>query len=97
MTHTLLGALAVRTADTTGWTITFPNAKPIPMRVLSSRPDSEVVEFGPYESPEQRGQMITVRSVSHLEGEKRVGTFEVRYASRPDSVGRGRFEMTRAP
>ena len=87
----------VRTADTTGWTLTFPKGKPIPMRVLSARSDSEVVEFGPYENPDQRGQMQTVRAVSHLEGEKRVGTFELRYASKPDSVAHGRFEMTRTP
>ena len=87
----------VRTANTAGWTVAFPKGKPIPIRVLSTEGDSEVVEFGPYKDPAPRGQMQTVHAVSRIEGGKRVGTYEVRLVSKPDSVIRGRFEATRAP
>ena len=87
----------VSTADSTGWTITFPEGQPIPMRVLSTGPDSVVVEFGPFPSP-VTNQPVTVRSVGRMEGrDRQVGTYEVRPRAMPDSVTRGRWEATRVP
>ena len=38
------------TADTSGWTITAPKRKPVPVRVVAVAGDSLVTEAGPYES-----------------------------------------------
>ena len=82
------------TADTTGWTITFPGRDPLPMRVLAAQGDSVTFEFGPYESTTGRGEQ-TVRGTARLEGERMVATYEARPTARPDSVFRGRSEGTR--
>jgi hypothetical protein len=84
------------TADSTGWTITFPGGQPIPMRVLSMQGDSVTIEFGPYESTTGRGRQ-TVRGVSRMQGDRMVGTYEARPVATPDSVYRGRSEATRMP
>jgi hypothetical protein len=85
------------TADTTGWTLTFPEGRPIPMRVLSMAGDSIVTEFGPFESPVTK-QQVRVRGVGRMEGrDRQVGTYEVRPVAMPDSVTRGRWEATRVP
>ena len=44
------------TADTSGWTLTFPNRKPVPVRVVAVDGDSIVTEAGPYESPPPQGR-----------------------------------------
>lgn len=87
----------IATRDTTGWTLTFPGAKPIPVHVVVVAADSVVTEMGPYASPQRKGQMMTTRSVSRIQGGKRVGTYEARLVSHPDSVLHGRIEATRAP
>jgi hypothetical protein len=87
----------VSKADTAGWTIQFPNRRPLPVRVVSTQGDSVVLEFGPYESTTRRGQRQTVRGVSRMQDGRLVGTYETRLVSTPDSVFRGRSEATRAP
>jgi hypothetical protein len=85
-------------SDSGGWTLTFPEGQPIPMRLLSSAGDSVVTEFGPFESPVS-GEQVTVRAVGRMEGrDRQLGTYEVRPATMPDSVvTRGRWEATRVP
>jgi hypothetical protein len=84
------------TADTAGWTITFPGRDPIPARVVSVGGDSVVVEAGPYESILRPGVMVWTRSVNRLHGGNLVGTFVAHYqTSTPDSVLAGRHEGTR--
>jgi len=87
----------VATADTSGWTITGPNRKPIPVRVVAVEGDSVITESGPYESFIRKGVQVTTRTVNRLQGDKLVGTIEARYATKGgDSVSQRRTEGTRA-
>ena len=86
------------TADTTGWTITFPRRQPIRTRVVAVEGDSIVTETGPYESARRKGVRVTTRVVWRLEGDRLVGSTIARYVTTgPDSVLRLRSEATRAP
>lgn len=87
----------VATADTSGWTINFPNRKPVPARIVAIAGDSVVTEAGPYESVIRKGVQVTTRSTMRLQDGKLVGTTVAHYAtSRPDSVVSLRMEGTRA-
>jgi hypothetical protein len=88
----------VATADTTGWTMTFPKRKPIPVRVVAVDGDSLVMDAGPFESALRKGVKVRTHSVSRLQEGKLVGTTVARYAtSGPDSLRQLRLEGTRAP
>jgi hypothetical protein len=85
------------TADTSGWTMTGPNRKPIPVRVVAVGGDSFVTEAGPYESFVRKGVQVRTRTVYRLEGDKLAGTTEARYKiGGRDSVAQRRNEGTRA-
>lgn len=86
------------TADTSGWTLTRPNGKTVPMRVVAVGGDSIVTEAGPYESALRKGVQVRSRMVLRLQGGKLVGTNEARYAlSGGDSVAQRPAEGTRVP
>jgi hypothetical protein len=86
------------TADTSGWTLTFPNRKPVPVRVVAVDGDSIVTEAGPYESLLRKGVQVRTRAVSRLQDGKLVGRVEGRFATKSgDSVAHRRLEGTRAP
>jgi hypothetical protein len=86
----------VATADTTGWTLTGPNRKPIPVRVTAVAGDSIVTEAGPYESFIRKGVQVRTRTVNRLRDGKLVGTTEARYATKGgDSVSLRPTEGTR--
>ena len=85
------------TADTSGWTFTFPTRRPIAMRVVAVAGDSIVTEAGPFESALRRGIQVTTRTVARLQNGKLVGTTVAQYASGPDPVRHLRYEGTRAP
>lgn len=88
----------VATADTSGWTLTGPNRKPVPVRVSAVAGDSIVTEAGPFESFIRKGVQVTTRAVYRLQGGKLVGTTEARYATKGgDSVAQRPTEGTRAP
>ncbi len=85
------------TADTSGWTFTFPGKPPVPVRVLAVAGDSIVTEAGPYDSALRPGTMVTTHSVMRLVGDKLVGTSAAHYDGTPaDSVIRLSTEGTRA-
>lgn len=85
------------TAGTSGWTLTGPNRKPIPVRVIAVAGDSIVTEAGPYESFLRKGVQVSTRAVSRLQDGKLVGTIEARFAmGGRDSVAIRRSEGTRA-
>ena len=87
----------VATADTSGWTITFPNRAPIPARIVALAGDSVVTEAGPYESVIRKGVQVTTRTTMSLQDGKLAGTTVAHYAtSGPDSVVSLRMEGTRA-
>lgn len=84
---TLVTYVLTATADTTGWSITFPNRKPIPLRIVSVAGDSIVMDGGPYESAIKKGIMVTTNTVQRLENGKLVGRTVAHYATKgPDSV-----------
>ena len=87
------------TAETSGWTITFPNRKqPIPARVTAVGGDSLVMEAGPYESVLRKGVQVTTHGVLRLQGGKLVGLTLAHYkTAKPDSVRRIPMEGTRLP
>ena len=88
----------VATADTSGWTMTGPDRKPIPVRVVAVAGDSIVTEAGPFESFIRKGVQVTTRTVNRLQDGKLVGTIEARYAiGGRDSVAHRPTEGTRAP
>jgi len=88
----------VATADTSGWTLTGPNGKPIPVRVVAVAGDSIVTEAGPYESFIRKGVQVRTRTVNRLQDGKLVGTIEARYATKGgDSVAQRPTVGTRAP
>lgn len=86
------------TADTSGWTLTFPKQKPIPVRVIAVAGDSIVTEAGPYASSRRKGAQIRTRAVNRLQDGKLVATLEGRYTvGGRDSVVHMRVEGTREP
>lgn len=86
------------TADTSGWTLTRPDGKTVPMRVVAVGGDSIITEAGPYESALRKGVQVRARMVLRLQDGKLVGTNEARY-SLPggDSVANRPAEGTRLP
>jgi hypothetical protein len=75
------------TGDTTGWTITFPKRKPIPVRIVSVSGDSIVAESGPYTSAIRPGINVTTHTVYHLENGKLMGRTVAHYETKgPDTV-----------
>jgi hypothetical protein len=92
--------VSTSTADMNGWDITFDDSITVPVRVVEAAGDSITTEFGPFTIPGPDGQPMAVqrvRGVSRYENGTRVGTYEMRLASAPDSVIRGRFRATRMP
>ncbi len=90
--------LLTATSSAKGWTITFPNRKPIPARVVKLDADSVVIETGSYESVRRPDVTTTMRAVYRLIGDDLVGTAVSRYrTASPDSVVRFRVEGSHAP
>jgi hypothetical protein len=86
------------TADSSGWTLTFPKQKPIPVRVIAVAGDSIVTEAGPYASTMRKGAQIRTRAVNRLQDGKLIATLEARYTiGGRDSVVHLRVEGTREP
>jgi hypothetical protein len=84
------------TADRSGWTMTGPDRKPVPVRVIAVAGDSVVTEAGPYGSFIVKGAQVTTRTVYRLQGDKLTGTTEARYkVGGRDSVAQRRTEGTR--
>jgi hypothetical protein len=84
------------TADTSGWTLTGPKRKPIPVRVIQVAGDSIITEAGPYESFLRKGVQVRTRNVSRLQNGKLMGTIEARFAmGGRDSVAHRKSEGTR--
>ena len=85
------------TPDTSGWTLTRPDGKVVPVRVVAVAGDSLVLEPAPYESALRKGVQVRARMVLRLQGDKLVGTNEARYhLSSGDSVANRPLEGVRA-
>ncbi len=82
-------------ADTAGWTITFPNREPVPVRVWAQG-DSIVTESS-YQSVRRAGVQVTTHSVFRFRGDSLVGNSVARYSTTgADSVLRLRSSGVRA-
>jgi hypothetical protein len=66
------------TANTSGWTITFPGRKPIAERITVGG-DSIIAEAGPYPSVRRKGVTVTTNGVLRLQGGSLVGTNTAHY------------------
>jgi hypothetical protein len=93
----LLTYVLTATADTAGWTLTFPGRDPIALRITHVGGDSVVSEAGPYESALRPGVQVTTKTVNRMQGDALVGSTEARYSSGPDTVLWLRSRGTRAP
>jgi hypothetical protein len=67
------------TGDTTGWTVTYPNRKAEPMRVIMVSGDSIVTETGPFQSVRMKGGPVTTRTTYRWENGNLVGTTVAHY------------------
>ncbi len=67
------------TGDTTGWTVTYPNRKAVPMRVILVSGDSIVTEAGPFQSVRRTGVPVTTRTTYRWENGNLVGTTVAHY------------------
>ena len=84
-------------ADSSGWTIAFPNGPTVAMKVMAAG-DSIVTDAGPYASVRRKGLQVTTRSVLRRAGDRLSGTTVAHYKTTgPDSVLRLRTEGLRAP
>ena len=85
-------------ADSTGWTMTFPNGKPIPVHVVAMSGDSIVTHAGPFASVLRKGVQVSTDGVLRLQNGKLVGFTTSHYSVKTaDSVVHFRGEGTRAP
>ena len=71
-------SVVVATGNTSGWTITFPGGKPIPMRIRVDG-DSIISEAGPYASVRRKGVQVTTNGVWRLQGGNLVGATTAHY------------------
>jgi hypothetical protein len=86
------------TADTTGWTITFPGRPPVPVRIVSVAGDSITTSAGPYESVLRPGVQVSTVGAFRLQNGRLVGNTVARYSGRTaDSVITVRSEGERKP
>jgi hypothetical protein len=74
----LLTYTLTATADTNGWTITFPGRAPLAAKVSVSG-DSVMTSVGPYPSMLRKGVTVTTNGVFHLVAGKMVGNMMAHY------------------
>lgn len=96
---TLVTYVLTATADTTGWTITFPNRRtPVPVRVVAVAGDSISIQAGPYASVLRGGVQVQTSGAFRLQDGKLVGMTKAQYSVKTaDSVRMVRSEGTRKP
>lgn len=83
---TSTNSVLTATANTSGWTITFPGRAPVPMRVTVDG-DSIMTEAGPYQSVRRKGVQVTTNGVMRLQGGNLVGSVTAHFRVKtPDSV-----------
>jgi hypothetical protein len=94
----IVGYVFNATADSSGWTMTFPNRPPYPVHVVAVGGDSIITEAGPYESVLRKGVQVRTHSVIRQQGGRLVGMTTARYQTTgPDTVRHVRTEGTRMP
>jgi hypothetical protein len=95
---TLPSHVLTATADSTGWTITFPDRPPIPVRIVEASGDVVVMQTEPYESVLRPGVRVTVQFVERVNGDRTSGRLLALYdVAGSNAVLRGVTEGTRIP
>ena len=85
------------TADTTGWTTTYPSGLKVPLHITVSG-DSILVKTDAYASQRRKGTKVTTDGVLRLQNGKIVGTTIAHYAQAgADTVLRLHIEGTKLP
>jgi hypothetical protein len=84
------------TASDTGWTVTFPNRKPMAMHVMISA-DSIVSDVAPYPSVLRKGVTVSTHGVFRLKDGKMTGMTVAHYSAGRDTVTTLRTEGTKNP
>lgn len=85
------------TADSSGWTMTFPGRKPVAVHVRTEG-DSIIAMAGPYPSVRRKGVQVNTQSVYRVQNGKLTGTTIAHYITKgADSVLHLRTEGTKAP
>lgn len=93
----LVTATLTAAADAAGWTLTFPNRPPLPMKVTVSG-DSVLTSVGPYESVLRKGVTVTTEGAARMVDGKLVGRSTAHYSvATADSVRSLITEATRKP
>jgi hypothetical protein len=82
------------TAADTGWTITFPNRKPMAMHIVIAG-DSIMNSVGPYPSVLRKGVQVSTNGVLRLKDGKLSGLTMAHYSKGPDTVRTLRAEGTK--
>jgi hypothetical protein len=86
------------TADTTGWTLTFPDRPPVPVRILGVEGDSIRIASGPYQSVLRPGVNVSTIGVLRMHGGMLMGSSVATYSGGgADSILRVRVQGSRAP
>ena len=86
------------TSDTAGWTITFPDRAPVPVKIVEASGDLVVLETERYESVLRPGVRVTVQFVERVSGDRTTGRLLALYdVAGANAVLRGRTEGTRLP
>ncbi len=94
---TLVTAQLLARPDTSGWTLTFPKQKPVPVRVVAVGGDS-IVTASQYHDFENKKAQIRERAVLRFHGDKMTGTLEGHILmGGSDSLIHARLEGTREP
>ena len=85
------------TADTTGWTMTFPDKQVVPLQVRVAG-DSMMVSSGEFTSQRRKSTKVKTETVLHLQDGKLAGVTNAHYATNgADSTLQLRTEGTRMP
>jgi hypothetical protein len=95
---TVVASYVLETTDSQdGWKLTFPNAEPLDVRVITMNGDSIVTDVGPFPSQVRKGEKVNVvRSTWRVNGDKLSGLATVHYDRKAaDSVSVLRLEGTR--
>ena len=74
------------TNSTTGWTLTFPGRKPMPVQVVAAG-DSIVISAAPYASVRRKGMQVSTTGVLRMQNGDLVGPTTAHYKTKSaDSV-----------
>ena len=93
----LVTAELTATADTSGWTLTFPKRPPLSMKVTVSG-DSVITSVGPYSSVLRKGVTVTTEGSARMVDGKLIGRSTAHYSvTTADSVRALITEATRKP